>query len=60
MDTSHIAHLYFNKMVHLYGIHKCITLDKDMKFISNFSKSLYEKLDTQLNFSNAYHSQTYG
>jgi len=56
MDTSHIARLYFNKMVHLYGIHKYITLDKDVKFISNFSKSLYGKLDTQLTFSNAYHS----
>ena len=39
---------------------KVIVLDKDVKFIGNFWKSLFKGLGTQLNFSTAYHPQTDG
>ena len=36
------------------------TSDCDTKFISNFWKSLWGRLDTHLNFSNSYHPQLDG
>jgi hypothetical protein len=60
MDDAWIAHLYFRKIVRLYGVLRSITSDRDTKFISNFWRSLWEKLGTKLNFSSAYHPQTDG
>lgn len=55
MDTSQVTQIYFNETVHLHDIPKTITSDMDVKFMSNFWKSLWERMGTQLNFSNAYH-----
>ncbi|KAE8729833.1 hypothetical protein F3Y22_tig00003151pilonHSYRG00058 [Hibiscus syriacus] len=43
----------FSKMAHFVAY-------RDTKFISNFWKSLWAKLGTQLNFSSSYHPQTDG
>lgn len=60
MDSARIAHLYFREIVRLHGVPQLVTLDHDTKFISHFWRSLWGKLGTQLNFSNAYHPQTDG
>jgi hypothetical protein len=44
----------------LHGIPKVVIFDRDVKFTENFWKALFKGLDTQLNFSNAYHLQTDG
>jgi hypothetical protein len=60
MDAARIAHFYFREIVRLHGVLRSITSDWDTKFISNFWRSLWGKLGTMLNFSNAYHPQTNG
>ncbi|KAE8720267.1 hypothetical protein F3Y22_tig00020999pilonHSYRG00012 [Hibiscus syriacus] len=60
IDADRIAHLYFKEIMHLHGVPRPITSDRDTKFISHFWKSLWGKLGTQLNFSSAYHPQTNG
>jgi hypothetical protein len=55
MDVYRVAQLYFSEMVHLHGIPKSITLDRDVKFMSNFWKSSWGRMGTQLNFNSAYH-----
>jgi hypothetical protein len=44
----------------LHGIPKEIVLDKDTKFTSNFSRGLFKRFGTNLNFSTTYHSQSDG
>jgi len=44
----------------LHGIPKIVILDRDAKFTGNFWKALFKGLDTKLNFSTTFHSQTDG
>ena len=44
----------------LHGMPKEIVSDRDMKFTSNFWKSLMAGLETKLLFSTTYHPQTDG
>jgi hypothetical protein len=43
-----------------HGVPKKIILDRGSQFNSRFWKSFHENMDTKLNFSSAYHSQTDG
>jgi hypothetical protein len=53
-----IAQVFMKEIFRLHGMPKEIVSDKDMKFTSNFWKSLMVGLDTKLLFSTVYHPQT--
>jgi hypothetical protein len=55
-----LAELYMTRIVCLHGVPKKIMSDRGSQFTSRFWKKLHESLDTQLNFSLAYHPQTDG
>ena len=55
-----LAQLYIDRIVKLHGVPSRIVSDCDAKFTSRFWKKLHEALGTKLDFSSAYHPQTYG
>jgi transposase InsO family protein len=55
-----LAELYMTRIVCLHGVPNKIVSDRGSHFTSRFWKKLHECLDTQLNFSSAYHPQTNG
>jgi hypothetical protein len=57
---SQLAELYMARIVCLHGVPKKIISDLGSRFTSRFCKSLYENMDTKLNFSLAYHTQSDG
>jgi hypothetical protein len=59
-DTTHIANLFFRKVIRIHGLPGSIVSDRDTKFIGNFWRTLWKKLGTNLSFSSSYHPQTDG
>jgi transposase InsO family protein len=55
-----LAELYMAQIVCLCGVPKKIMSDRGSHFTSWFWQKLHECLDTQLNFSSAYHPQNDG
>ena len=53
-----IADIFLKDIFRLHGVPKEISLDQDAKFIEKFWRSLFLKLETQLNFTTSYHMQT--
>jgi len=58
-DATNVAHLFFTEIVRLHSLPRSIISDRDVKFTGRFWCTLWKKLDTQFNFSSAYHPQTY-
>ena len=52
-----ITDIFLQDIFRLHGIPKEIVSDRDVKFTGNFWRSLFSVLETQLNFSIAYHLQ---
>jgi hypothetical protein len=48
---------FFLKVVRLYGIPQKVVSDINTKFTSNFWKSVFQAMGTQLNFRTIYHPQ---
>jgi len=59
-DASRVAKIFFDGGIKLHGLPKIIVSDKDVKFTSNFWKTLWHMLGTKLKFSTAFHLQTDG
>jgi len=53
-----IAEIFMKEIFRLHGISKMVISDRDAKFTGTFWKALFKGLDTQLNFSTAFHPQT--
>lgn len=55
-----LADLYISVIVKLHGVSSSIVSDRDMRFTSDFWKSLYEALCSNLKLSSTYHPQMDG
>jgi hypothetical protein len=55
-----LEELYIARIVCLHRIPKKIVSDRGTQFTSKFWEKLHESMDTELNFSSAYHPQTDG
>nr|GEX97608.1 putative reverse transcriptase domain-containing protein [Tanacetum cinerariifolium] len=59
-DAVNISRLFFRDVYRLHGLPSSIVFDRDTRFLSHFLRSLWKMVNTQFNFSSAYHSQTDG
>jgi hypothetical protein len=59
-DATHVANLFFKEVVRLHNLPRSIVLDKDIKFVGHFWRTLWKKLGMDLSFSSYYHPQIDG
>ncbi|XP_076925764.1 uncharacterized protein LOC143588719 [Bidens hawaiensis] len=57
-DAVNVAQLFFRDIYQFHGLPTSIMSDWDTCFLSHFLCSLWKMVNTQLNFSSAYHPQT--
>ncbi|GJS79658.1 putative reverse transcriptase domain-containing protein [Tanacetum coccineum] len=55
-----VAQVFFRDVYRLHGLPSSIVFDWDTRFLSHFWRSLWKMVNTQLNFSSAYHPLTDG
>ena len=58
ISASSVAHLFFNHIVHSYGISHVVLHDRDTQFTSYFWTTLWELLGTRVSLSSAYHPES--
>ena len=58
--ATNIADIFLKHIFQLHGVPKVIISNRDPKFTGKFWKSLFQGLNTTLNFSTSFHPQTDG
>ncbi|PKI54075.1 hypothetical protein CRG98_025569 [Punica granatum] len=56
-DALRVAQLYFREVYRLHGLPVSIVSDRDTRSLTHLWQSLWKMVNTQLNFSTAYHPQ---
>jgi hypothetical protein len=59
-DATNISNLFFKEEFRLHGLLKSIISDRDTKIVRHFWRTLWKKLETNLNFSSKCHPRTDG
>ena len=60
LTAKEVATLFFNGVVHTYGLPRVVLHDRDPRFASHFWKSLWALLGVRVALSAAHHPQTDG
>ena len=60
VTTMEYAKLFVDHAFHLHSLLEVIISDRDPRFTSQFWRSLFDLLGTDLRFSTAFHPQTDG
>ena len=55
-----ITGVFLKEIFRLHGVPKMVISDRDVKFTSNFWKSLFTRLETRINFSTIYNPERMG
>ena len=58
--AANVAEILLKEIFQLHGVPKMVIYYRDSKFTSKFWKSLFTGLETKINFSTSYHSETNG
>nr|GEW78220.1 retrotransposon protein, putative, unclassified [Tanacetum cinerariifolium] len=59
-SSMNVAQAFLDNVYKLHGLPKTIVSDRDRLFLSRFWQELFKVMGTQLDFTSAYHLQTYG
>ena len=60
LSAEHVAQLFFNSVVRLFGLPDKVLHDRDPMFTADFWRHLWDSLRSRAVFFSAYHPQTDG
>lgn len=60
LDAPAVADLFFTNVVRTFGMPAAVLHDRDPRFTSAFWRCLWEKFDSKVLLSSAFHPQTDG
>ena len=60
LSAEHVAQLFFDSVVRVFGLPDAVLHDRDPRFTADFWRHLWCSLGSRAVFSSAYHPQTDG